>query len=262
MKNQVPMVTKTLRVLEAFRVRGTGLSLGEVVELCQIPKASTFRILETLRTNGYLTKAGPGRYRLTHRLLELGATVQKVNPWRRRALSHLQNLQQKCGETVNLGVLEDDRVVYTEILPSERSVPVQPVVGSPAPVNATALGKAILAWLPEENQIQIIERQSLLGFTPKTIVTKKALLAEFRKIRSIGYALDAEEETPGYICVAAPIFGRMGYSISAISVSAPSSRMPPAIVNQLVSSVIETCQDVQRAWGFAGEGPPAASSNC
>jgi IclR family acetate operon transcriptional repressor len=177
--------------------------------------------------------------------------VQRKNPWHRRAFRTLQDLQERFGETVNLGVLEGDRIVYAEVLRSERSA-LAPILGSPVAVNATALGKAITAWLPEQDQSHLIERWRLVALTPRSIVTKRELLAEFAQIRSRGYALDAEEETPGYFCVAAPMFGRMGRPESAISITAPYSRMTPQLVRALAEAVIEACENVQRACGAVG----------
>ena len=246
------MVARTLQVLETFRARGGSLSFAEAVELCRIPKASTFRILETLLANGYLTRASHGRYRLTHKLLEVGVTVQQMNPWRRVALRTLQDLQQRCGETVNLSVLEAGRIVYSEVLQSKHSDLAPPPLGSPVAVNATAMGKAIAAWLPDKDQNQMLEAQRLVAFTPNSIVTKHELLAQFEQIRSKGYALEMEEETPGYCCVAAPIFGRTGRPVSAISITAHCSRMNARTVAQLSEAVIQSCEDVQRVGGIGG----------
>jgi IclR family acetate operon transcriptional repressor len=257
----VPMVMKTLRVLEAFRLKGARLSLAEAVELCGIPKASAFRVLETLRSSGYLSKMEHGRYRLTYKFLEAAMVVHELNPVRRVALPYLEQLQQRTAESVNLGILQEDHVVYVEVLESMRSLRMVPTIGSVATIHATALGKAIAAWLPEEHLTQVIRGQRLRRFTPKTIVTKSGLYAELERVRGQGYAVDMEEETLGCVCVAAPICDSKGVPVYAISISGPASRITPARVPQFGKALKEVCQQVRRACGFAGELPriPAES---
>src|SRR5215469_9169027 len=108
----VPMVVKVLKVLRAFRQAGPRLALTQVVSLCGIPKASAFRILETLRSEGYLTRDAHGSYRLTYQLLEVAMVVHARNPLRKVALPYLEQLNREVKETVNLGVLEETNVVY------------------------------------------------------------------------------------------------------------------------------------------------------
>jgi DNA-binding IclR family transcriptional regulator len=248
----VPMATKTLKVLEAFRARA-GLSLTETVELCGIPKASAFRLLETLRSSGYVTKTDHGLFRLTYKLLDLAMAAHEINPVRRVALPYLGHLQRRTSETVNLGVFQEDHVVYAEVLESTRKLRAVPRVGAEAPLHATALGKAIAAWLPKKELNQIIRRRKLRRFTPSTIVNKAALFAEFAQVRKQGYAVDKEEETLGCVCVAAPILDSKSRGIYAISICGPASHMPPARISELGNAVREVCQHVRRACGFRGE---------
>src|SRR2546425_4711906 len=135
---RVPMVSRVISVFEAFQARGARLFLTEVTELCDIPKASAFRLLETLRAAGYLAKDEHGRYRLTYRLMEVAAVAQERDPLRRQALPTMEQLHRDFRETINLGILDDSQVVYAEVLESPQQLRTVPRIGSRASFHATA----------------------------------------------------------------------------------------------------------------------------
>ena len=252
-KYHVPMAGRVLAVLEAFRTHGPRLFLTEVTELCQIPKASAFRLLETLHSAGYLARDEHGRYRLTYKLLELAAVAQERDPLRRQALATMQQLWRELGETVNLGILEEGQIVYSEVIESRHNLRLVPRIGAQAPFHATALGKAIAAWLPTEVLEELMQKTKLQRFTPKTITTEQFLQRELARTRELGYAVDDEEETLGCICVAAPLFDAHSRVVCALSVSGPSSRMASTRVAQVGRRIREECLRLSRKFGFRGQ---------
>jgi IclR family acetate operon transcriptional repressor len=259
-KYHVPMVGRVLSVLEAFRTHGPRLFLTEVTELCQIPKASAFRLLETLHSTGYVAKDEHGRYRLTYKLLAVAAVAQERDPLRRQALPTMEQLRRDLGETINLGILEEGQIVYSEVLESPQNLRLVPRIGAQAPFHATALGKAIVAWLPAEGLAAMLQKSKLQRFTPKTITTEQLLQRELRRIRELGYAVDDEEETLGCICVAAPLFDAQSRVVCAISASGPHSRMAPARVAQAGRRIREACLGLSRKLGFRGQIPRSLMS--
>jgi DNA-binding IclR family transcriptional regulator len=251
----VPMVMKLLKVFKAFRLAGPRLALTQVISLCDIPKASAFRILETLRSEGYLIKDLHGSYRMTYQLLQVAMVVQDRNPLRKTLLPYLEQLNREFRETVNLGALEDNDVVYVEVLGSSHGLRTIPSVGSRAPLHATALGKAAAASLPSEELTSILGRDRLERFTPNTITSVTALLRELVRTRERGYGIDNEEATRWCVCVAAPIFGSKARVTGAISVSAPTSRMPPCRIHQLGTRLTEVSRigsELLGSYGFGG----------
>ena len=254
-KYHVPMVGRVLSVLEAFRTNGSRLFLTEVTDLCQIPKASAFRLLETLHSTGYLAKDEHGRYRLTYKLLELAAVAQERDPLRRQALTTMEQLRSDLGETINLGILEEGQIVYSEVLESRQDLRLVPRIGARAPFHATALGKAIVASLPAEILEALVQESELQRFTPKTITSEQRLRRELARIRELGYAVDDEEETLGCICVAAPVFDARSRVVCALSASAPHSRMAPARLAQAGRRIREACFGLSGKLGFRGPIP-------
>jgi len=256
----VPMVVKLLKVLEAFRSAGPRLALTQVVSLCGIPKASAFRILETLRSEGVLTRDVHGSYRLTYHLLEVAMVVQDRNPLRKGALPYLQQLNREFQETVNLGALEDDHVVYVEVLESPHRLRIVPSVGSRAPLHATSLGKAVAAFLSTERVMSILEKDRLKSFTPSTITAMTPFLDELEATRERGYAIDNQEETLQCTCVAAPVFDSKNHVTGAVSVSVPSSRILPGRIHQLGSRLKEVSRTISELLGYHGVARPMVAT--
>jgi len=244
------MVANTISVFEAFQNKGPQLTLNEVIEICGISKASTYRILETLRFRGYLAKSAQGRYRLTYKLFDIAVVVLGHTPLRKVALPFMEELQGTSGETVNLGIFEEDHVVYTDVLESSRRLRIVPAVGSHGPFHATALGKAILAWLPSETVSQLLRDNGLKRFTPTTITSKPAFLGDLQSIRGRGYAIDNEEENPGCICVAAAVFDYRKEVVGAISISAPATRLSPGRVARLGTEVKRVALEISHKLGY------------
>jgi IclR family acetate operon transcriptional repressor len=258
------MVVKLLKVLDAFRGAGPRLALTQVTSICGIPKASAFRILETLRSEGVLTKDVHGSYRLTYQLLEVAMVVQDRNPLRNAALPYLKQLNREFHETVNLGALEEDHIVYVEVLESHHLLRVVPSVGSWAPLHATSLGKAVAAFLPSEQVMSILGKDPLKRFTDNTITNLTAFRAELETTRDRGYAIDTDEETLQCTCVAAPVFDSKDRVAGAVSVSVPSSRISPRRIDQIGSRLKEVSWTVSQllgCHGVAGRNAAACSTS-
>ncbi len=247
----VPMVGRVLSVFEAFQTRGSRLFLTEVMELCRIPKASAFRILETLRSAGYLAKDAHGRYRLTYKLLEIAAVAQERDPLRRQALPVMEQLHRELRETINLGVFEDGQIIYAEVLESPQQLRLVPRIGGQASIHATALGKAVAAWLPPEALDDVLQNARFQKFTPKTIGSEPAFRRELLRIRELGYAVDDQEETSGCICIAAPLFDMRSRVAGAISASGPESRVTKSRIAQIGRRLREACQSLSSHLGPA-----------
>jgi len=152
--------------------------------------------------------------------------VQERDPARKIALPYLEEIRQEFGETVNMGVLQKDHVLYIEGLESRHTLRMTSGVGERRPIYAAALGKAIAAWLPREDLDAILRVQTMRRFTEKTITNESALRKELEQVARRGYAVDAEENLLGCICVAAPVFDPRADVLAALWISGPSRRLP------------------------------------
>lgn len=141
------------------------------------------------------------------------------------ARPYLEKLRKEFNETVNLAVLEDGQIVYVEMLESSRPFRMTASVGSTVPLNATALGKAMGAFLADEELEALMQTCTWNRYTPHTIVSRAKWRAALEQVRKNGYAYDDEEAEAGASCVAVPILNQERRAIAGISVSAPTGRI-------------------------------------
>jgi len=202
-------------------------SLSELSNTFQVNKATMHRMLRVLAARGYLRQdEKTGRYLLNWKLLELGAQVTAKFGLLEIASPIMENLARATGETVNLAVLYDKKVVYIHKVESTHFLRTDLRVGIAVPSYCSALGKAMLAWYEEDQLEMILDPNDFTSFTPSTITDLETLKKELRQIRKRGYAVDREEYIPGITCVAAPINNRQQKVLAAISVAGPSLRIP------------------------------------
>jgi IclR family transcriptional regulator, KDG regulon repressor len=221
----VPMVLKTLRILETLVNQGSKLPLSGIAHESRVAKASTFRILETLHSVGYVEKdQASGRYRLGLKILELGHTVERNSELRSLSTPFLLALQQRFNESTNLAVLENGEVLYLATVESSSLLRIARSEQSRNSLHCTALGKALAAFTPWETVQGILRVKGLPRMTRDTITNRADFKRELQKIRKKGFACDDEELEIGSWCAAAPVFDYTAAAVCAISISAPLSR--------------------------------------
>lgn len=249
---------KTVR--NAFRIIAVLAADGSkgVTELCQVldlPKSSVHNILETLVKEGVLSKTPEAsKYVLGVRLIEFGNRAQANLDLTRLAHPYLVGLNSETGETVHLTVLDNDEVLYVDCVESKMRFRSYSVIGVRAPLHCTAVGKAILAYLPRTRQMDVISDQGLDRFTKNTIIEKEALSEELEKTARRGYAIDNMEHEEFLRCVAAPIFNWKGEVFASISVSGPSQRNPLKRLGQMAGPLVEATSELSRKMGYRAGG--------
>jgi len=232
-KNYIEVMGKIFAVLEYFVENGgsqRAVSFADLARSVPFARSTVHRILYSLEKLGYVQKDEfRSRYELAPKFLELTAPANHFRRLQSISRSVMQQLLLRFGETINLGVLDDNQVTYIEVLQSPSSLRIAAVPGERNPVHCTALGKAMLAFLPETEIHRLCEHSPLIRRTPKTITQKKHLLEHLSSVRERAVALDMEENVTGVICIASPIFDQQGKVIAGISVSGPASRMLPKL---------------------------------
>ena len=154
-------------------------------------------------------------------------------------------------ETVNLAVLDQDSVLYTDVIESPHEFRLSSRVGTRRTLPATALGKAMAAFLSKEQAERTLPNVAFHSFTPKSIINHVQFQQELARIRRQGYAVDDEEATLGARCVAAPILGVDGGAIAAVSVSGPTTRVTVTHIPALASAVVNAAGAISTAMGFS-----------
>jgi IclR family acetate operon transcriptional repressor len=219
----VRAVVRVLDILDAVRSSRDGISLTRIADKAGLPKASTFRYLATLEGRRYVERdPESGLYRLGPELA--GFSHGNLDLLVARARPQLEALRDECQETINLGALDGDRILYLDIVESPRAMRLAARRGDRDPIHSTALGKAIAAKLAREEVAQILASSGMQTETMRTIGTPDAYFAELEEVRTRGFAVDNGEHEEGARCVAVAL--PLVDARAAISLSAPAIRFP------------------------------------
>jgi len=247
----IKVLDKSLSILETMLRQGSAMSMTEISEKLGLYPSTTHRILDTLKHWGYVEQEPNNqRYQLGLKVIELGMAKLHQMDLAREATPYLKELVNQCNETVHLGVMEEGEVLYLAKEESSQTIRMISYVGKRAPLYCTALGKVLLAYLPEGERKKILSRRELPRLTEKTITDKRELEKELSKVREQGFALDREENEKDVRCVAAPIRNYQGKVIAAISISSPAFRIDVNKQNNLKDALLENSKRISERLGY------------
>jgi len=238
------------KILSCFSLKKPRLSLVELTRETGLPKPTVYRICETLVKLGFLRKNSDKTYTLGFRLLELGSIVLSSLEIRKVAMEEMERLQNITGESVHLGILDGTEVVSIEALESPLPLRTRVFIGKRASLYSSAIGKALLAFLPEEQKREIVEKLDLKPHTKNTITDRKELMKELGRIKRRGYSVDDMEDSEGVRCVGAPILNSEGVAIASISISGPATRITKDKIRKYSKLVIEASQRISKKLGY------------
>jgi DNA-binding IclR family transcriptional regulator len=222
-KNPIKSTETTFQIVEALHsLDGAGVS--ELADHTDLPRSTVHNYLSTLEQEEYVVNDG-GQYEVGIRFLELGAYARNRRQIYEIAEPEIRRLAEETDELANLLIEEHGRGTYLQRARGDAAVQVEAHVGTRVSLHSTALGKAILAHLPESRVDEIIDMHGLEPTTERTVTDRDALFDELADIRDRGYALDDEERLKGLRCVAAPILSTEDRVLGAVSVSGPSHRI-------------------------------------
>lgn len=252
--NEAGTVGKALNVLDQIAAFGRPVKFSELLESSDYPKATLYRLLQTLLQQGMIAQdPASGAYALGVRLVRLAHQAWQTASLAPVARPSLDALSLEIGETVHLAQLDHAQVLYVDKRNAAVPVEMYSQAGKVGPVYCTGVGKAMLAWSPLDAQTPIIEQQSYHGFTPNTLTSRRALRAELDMICSRGFAFDNEEHEPGIICVALPILSQTGGVLGGLSVTSTTARHTldslSALVPHMKSTVSKIAEDAE-SWRF------------
>jgi IclR family acetate operon transcriptional repressor len=238
----VQSLERAFELLELLTDAGGALGLSQLSSSSGLPLATIHRLMGTLVRMGYLRRGSSRRYVLGPRLIRLGETASRMlGSWAR---PHLAELVELTGETANLATLEGDTVVYLAQVPGRHSMRVSTEPGRRLDPHCTAVGKAMLAQLPEAQVRDILRRTGMAVRTANTITDPDLLIAHLGVIRHQGYAVDEGEQEVGVRCVAAAVPDAPG--MAAISVSGPQARINEAALKAIVPALQRVAADLSK----------------
>ena len=224
MSQSVRAVERALDILLCFTREEPTRSLTQIAEAIQMSKTTVHRLLATLESKRFITRDKvTGYYRLGFRFIEMASLVLQDVDLHRWARPYLKTLSEECGETVDLSILDGSHVMYLDVIESPQRVKLAAAIGQRLPAFFTASGKAILAFIPEE-QVRNIIQQNIEDHTDRMSVSVSEALADLKLTAERGYAISEQEYEEDINAVAAPIFDVNGQPIASIAIVGPSFR--------------------------------------
>lgn len=242
---KVKSLQKALEILNCF-TKKSSLGVTEISEQLDLNKSNVHNILTTFKAMGYLDQDDEsGRYKLGLSVYSLCYSLGQNLSIGSVAAPYLQELADMAGERVYLAIPHEQEIIYvTSAYPKTSIDLMRPIMGEHAQMHCTGLGKAMLAYLPEEKQRAYAARK-LEAYTDYTITDGDALLKELREIRQRGYAIDNMEHEFGVKCVAVPVLGRNGQVVAGVSISGPSLRFYDERIQSLAKELQNKIRELQ-----------------
>ncbi len=244
---------KGLTILEALASSPDGHTAQELAEIVGVHKTNVYHYLRVLQDTQYVRRDERGRFRIGHKILELGGRLLQRMPLREAAHEHLLKLSRETAKTIHLSVLEGSELLYIDKVEGPNTLPMRSRIGTRAPVHSTASGKILLAHLPSAERERVLAECSMERRTPATVVDRDQLKGELRESSERGYAVDHGENEEHICCFAAPIFDQSGRAIAAISLTGLSSELiDPEEHRRIRQLVLSTAGRISEERGYAG----------
>jgi IclR family transcriptional regulator, KDG regulon repressor len=248
---RVQVLERAVDILQVLADESCELGPGEVAQRLSLHKSTIHRLLAVLDQHGLIRRnAQTGKYALGLRLFELGTRAIQSLRVREQAQPYLDRLSRDTGETAHICVRDGGDMVSVAYAEGPRSLRMPATVGRRTPAYCSAVGKAMLAFLPEPALEEVLGKQSLRACTDKTLVTRGSLLADLRQVRIRGYSVDDEEIEKGLRCVGAPVWNCSGEVVAAMSIAGPAFRIMKSRVPAIAQAVIGITRSLSAELGY------------
>ncbi|WP_326836730.1 IclR family transcriptional regulator [Amycolatopsis rhabdoformis] len=229
-------------------------TLDELAEEIGVHKTTVLRLLRTLESRHFVRREGPRHYRLGSALFDLANQALEDLDVRRSSRDALAALNVRTGHTVHLASYEDGEVVYIDKFEGHHSVRMYSRIGKRAPLHCTAVGKVLVAAMPQARREEIAASLDYLVLTPNTITSPEAYLTELAAVAERGYAVDNAEHEDFIHCIAAPVRGAGGEVLAAASMSVPKVLLDYAGLLALVPELLAATEEASVHSGWTGNG--------
>lgn len=250
-------VGKALDVLDLVAKSGRPIRFSELQDQSPHPKATLHRLLQTLVNQGMLTHDSETHaYSLGLRLVQLAHSAWRQSSLAPLARDHIDALAREVGETIHLAQMQRGQVLYVDKRNAQDPLEMFSQAGKIGPGYCTGVGKAIMAFLPEDERALAAQQQSYHRYTQTTLTSPEELQAELEEIRWDGISFDREEHEPGIICIAAPILNDRGRAIGALSVTTSTDRCSLTDLlayRPALERTADHIKDAARNWQFPTE---------
>lgn len=249
--SHVQSVARSLIMIDTLSEINREISLTELSLRLGWPKSTVHGLLSTLRDYHYIDQSPTtGHYKLGVRFFEIGNQVARSWDVSAVALPHMQRLNNRLGEMIQLATEDHGEVLHLQKVDSSHMMRIVSDIGGRQPMHCTSLGKVLLAYKPANEARSILKHKGMARLTAKTITTQPQLERELERVRAQGYAVDDREVMEGLRCVAAPIFDKDNQVKYAISVSGLYNNMQGERLDEIIALVKQCGTDISHAMGY------------
>ncbi|MFA9444088.1 IclR family transcriptional regulator C-terminal domain-containing protein [Egicoccus sp. AB-alg6-2] len=247
MTDSVRAFERGLRVIRSFTADTSLQTLADVARATDLNRATARRFLLTLEELGYVRRVGD-LFTLTPRVLDLGYAYVSSFGVPQLAQPYLEQLSEQLHEAASVGVLDGAEVVYVARVPAKRVMTVSIGLGTRFPAYRTSLGRALLAWLPDDEVERLWDVSDKQQPTSRTVADLDSLRQRLRAVRRLGYALVDQELEIGVRSVAAPVRDATGRPVAAINLSTHVSRTTKQDLQQrFAPALLRTAGQIEHA---------------
>jgi IclR family transcriptional regulator, pca regulon regulatory protein len=255
-----------LAILACFTPDRPVLGIADIADTLGMSRSTTHRYVITLVALGYLEQGASRKYRLGLHVTDLGMSALNSTGLREHAQPYLEELRRRTGYTINVAVLDGTEIVYVARARSHRRgqqrIDLGLTLGSRLPAYCTAMGKLLLAYLPDRERRELLAEIRLERRTPGTITNRRLLQIEFERIREEGFAVNDQELTPGLHSIAAPIRSDSREVVAAANMAAHSSMISlQDLIDHLGPHLIATADRISARLGYRRDDELAAAGS-
>jgi IclR family transcriptional regulator, KDG regulon repressor len=258
MENDIsPILNRSIAILDCFNQDRPEIGVREAARLVNLSSSATGRLMGSLRNLGILSQNPESKaYSLGPRVLTWAGVYTATLDLRKRALPFLEELYVSTNETISLYIIQGNDRICVERLESAQTVRIVARIGRRLPLYAGSAGKVLLAFLSIARLREILTSLKLEPLTPNTITDRARLETELVKIRKLGFAVSHGEWLADASGIAAPIFDQFNEPVGAISISGPTQRFTPRVIEQFTPPLIHAAVEISRDMGYRGPFPP------
>lgn len=243
--NRHRSLERALDILELLASNRDGFTLSNISNELNIPKSSALSLLNTLVHRKYAVHSkDTGRYKMGIKMFEVGSGYFRDSDYMNEIMAIIIKISKKCNETIHLGVLDERDVIYIFKTESTQPIRMASSIGKRMPAHATAIGKALLSGLSDEELIKLYENKPLEKLTANTVRDVDMLLDEIHAVKHNGYATECEESSEGVECFAAPIVNGSNQVVAAISIAVPTMRINNENSSIFIKLIIEGAKEI------------------
>jgi len=239
------VLIKAAKIMD-FLAEKPDTSLQEIAAETKMTASTTIKILDTLALIGYVKKSENKTYRLGSKLIRYANQRLEQLDLTEITLPYLEKLQQTIDETIHLGILNDNEILYINKLEAKhQTIRMSSKIGITRPLYCSAMGKAVLATFSQEDIDQYLVEHPLVPFTENTITNPLRLAKELKNVRQTKIAFDDEEIELDIFCIGASL-EKDGEAIGAFSVSMPKYRLDEEKKTLIIQTILQTKNELEQ----------------